>query len=306
MSDNKKYYYLKLKENFFEEPALELLESLENGYIYSNILLKLYLKSLRNEGRLAYNDRIPYNSKIIAQMTKHNIDVVEKAIRTFKELELIEILDNGAIYMLDIQNFIGESSTEGDRKRSYRNRINKEKSILRINPQNGDITNIQEGSGQMSVQMSCKCPDEYPPEIRDKSIDNRYKSIDIKDKNNKLSFDENSIEYSLSFELKRCILKNNPNAKVPDNLQKWANDFNKIIRIDKRSEEDLRLVIKYSQSNTFWRSNILSPSKLRDKFDTLYLQSKNVKESNISNVSKFDKSKFLASPINQRKGEGGK
>ena len=47
MSDNRKYYYLKLKDNFFDSEELIVVESMENGYIFSNILLKLYLKSLR-------------------------------------------------------------------------------------------------------------------------------------------------------------------------------------------------------------------------------------------------------------------
>ena len=45
MADNKKYYYLKLKENFFDSDEMVLLESMPDGYLYSNILLKMYLKS---------------------------------------------------------------------------------------------------------------------------------------------------------------------------------------------------------------------------------------------------------------------
>ena len=51
MSDNRKYYYLKLKENYFDEDAIVLLESMQDGILYSNILLKLYLKSLKNGGK---------------------------------------------------------------------------------------------------------------------------------------------------------------------------------------------------------------------------------------------------------------
>ena len=42
--DNKKYYYLKLKEDFFESDSMILLENMRDGYLYSNILLKLYSK----------------------------------------------------------------------------------------------------------------------------------------------------------------------------------------------------------------------------------------------------------------------
>ena len=42
MADNRKYYYLKLKESYFDEDAIVLLESMQDGMLYSNILLKLY------------------------------------------------------------------------------------------------------------------------------------------------------------------------------------------------------------------------------------------------------------------------
>lgn len=130
MADNRKYYYLKLKEGFFESEEIKILESMKDGYIYSNILLKLYLRSLRNEGRLMYRNVIPYTPDILATLVGHQVGTVEKALDVFKKLELIEILDNGAIYMMDIQNFIGKSSTEADRQRAYYNKVKDEKALL--------------------------------------------------------------------------------------------------------------------------------------------------------------------------------
>lgn len=149
MADNKKYYYLKLKENFFESDEAIILESMPDGYLYSNILLKLYLRSLKNDGLLMFNNLIPYNTQMLATITRHQIGTIEKAIQIFQQLKLIEFLDNGAIYMSNIQNFVGKSSTEGDRKRAER-------------AQNKLI-------GQMSGQMS----DKRPPEIE---IEKEYKS----------------------------------------------------------------------------------------------------------------------------------
>src|SRR5699024_5790640 len=148
MSDNKKYYYLKLKEDFFDSDAMIVMESMPDGYKYSNILLKLYLRSLKHEGKLMFNDRIPYNSTILSQVTRHSVGDVERAIKVFEEMNLIEILDNGAIFISDIQNFVGRSSTEGDRKREYRRRIEEEREQLKL-------------TGQTSGQMS----DKRPPEI---------------------------------------------------------------------------------------------------------------------------------------------
>jgi DnaD_dom: DnaD and phage-associated domain len=149
LADNKKYYYLKLKENFFESDEAIILESMPDGYLYSNILLKLYLRSLKNDGLLMFNNLIPYNTQMLATITRHQIGTIEKAIQIFQQLKLIEFLDNGAIYMSNIQNFVGKSSTEGDRKRAER-------------AQNKLI-------GQMSGQMSDKRPPEIEKEIEHKS-----------------------------------------------------------------------------------------------------------------------------------------
>ncbi len=128
MADNKKYYYMRLKENFFDSSEIILLESMPDGYLYSNILLKLYLRSLRGKGRLAINN-IPYSPEMIATVTHHPVETVKKALDIFQKLGLIEILDSGVIYMLNIQEFIGESSTEADRIRAYRQRIAQEKDV---------------------------------------------------------------------------------------------------------------------------------------------------------------------------------
>lgn len=169
MADNKKYYYLKLKENFFDSEDMKLLQGMKDGYMYSDLLLKLYLQSLRQGGRLMYRDIIPYTPEMIATVTGHQIGTVEKAIKIFEEMKFVEILDNGAIYMMDIQNFIGQSSSEADRRRNYRKMIDTEKSmLLEDNNVTNVTTNVTTNDGQMS--------DKSTPEYRDKSIE--YRDID--------------------------------------------------------------------------------------------------------------------------------
>ena len=85
MADNRKYYYLKLKEDFFDTDEMKILESMKDGYLYSNILLKLYLKSLSNSGRLMYRNVIPYTPEILATLTGHQVGTVEKALDVFKK-----------------------------------------------------------------------------------------------------------------------------------------------------------------------------------------------------------------------------
>ena len=120
MADNRKYYYLKLKENFFDSDSIVLLEDMKDGILYSNILLKLYLKSLKNGGRLQLDEHIPYTAQMIATLTRHQIGTVERALSIFQQLGLVEQLDCGLLYMTDIELMIGQSSTEAERKRAAR------------------------------------------------------------------------------------------------------------------------------------------------------------------------------------------
>ena len=138
MADAKKYYYLKLKENFYDSEEMILLQNMPDGYLYSDILMKLYLRSLKNEGKLMFKDVIPYTPSVLATVVRHQVGTVEKALKIFQELGLVEILESGAIYMLDIQNFIGESSTEADRIRKYRQKIKREKEGVQMLQQSYD------------------------------------------------------------------------------------------------------------------------------------------------------------------------
>ena len=131
MSDNRKYYYLKLKENYFDDDSIVLLESMQDGVLYSNILLKLYLKSLKHGGRLQLDENIPYTAQMIAtitrqqigtveRITRQQIGTVERALQIFLKLGLVEVLDSGTFYMSNIELLIGQSSTEAERKRAAR------------------------------------------------------------------------------------------------------------------------------------------------------------------------------------------
>lgn len=165
MADNKKYYYMRLKEGFFESDALQVMESMPDGCLYSNILLKMYLKSLKNNGKLMFNEVIPYNPQMLATITRHNVGVVEKALSIFRKLGLVEVLDNGAIYMLDIQNYIGRSTTEADRKRAYRDQIESEKVLALDKCPDKSLTNVGHFSDISTPEIEIEIEKELDIEI---------------------------------------------------------------------------------------------------------------------------------------------
>lgn len=162
MSDNRKYYYLKLKENFYNSETMVILESMQDGLLYSNLLLKMYLMSLKSGGILMLNDHLPHTPQTIATFTRHQVGTVERALKVFLEFGLVEILTDGAYYMADIQLLIGQSSTEGERKKKERMRLKRQKLLP---------------SGGADICPPYSQGDICPPEIRDKRLDIRDKSM---------------------------------------------------------------------------------------------------------------------------------
>lgn len=80
----------------------------------------------------------------------------------------------------------------------------------------------------------------------------------------------------LTEKLRELILKNDPLAKVPvresETWQRWMQDLERIQKLDGRSWSDIEAAIEYTQADAFWRSNVLSPGKLRKQFATVLLR----------------------------------
>ena len=122
MQQQGRFYWLKLKRDFFKKHKMVILEAMPNGKEYSLFYLKLMLESLDHEGRLRFNDQIPYDENMLAAVTNTNIDVVRSAIRVLQQLELLEILDDQTIYMTEVSRLIGSAvdSPEANRVRKFR------------------------------------------------------------------------------------------------------------------------------------------------------------------------------------------
>lgn len=254
MSDDKKYYYIKLKDNYFERDNIKILEAQENGYIYSLIILKLYLKSAKHDGCLMMTDRIPYDPNkldVLAKVLNHDVAHIKDALAHAKDLDLITIMDSGEIFMTEIQNFLGHSSSEADRKREYRRKLD---------------------TGQMSRQIS----DKYPPE---KEIELEKEREREKEKNEPFLY-----LAELLYELHR---KEDTKFNKPlKHRHTWANDI-RLLFNDGRSKEEIESVIKWCQEpGCFWFPNILSGKKLRDKFDTMLFQMKRDSQNDEKNKPK--------------------
>ncbi|CDQ39516.1 hypothetical protein [Virgibacillus salexigens] len=89
-------------------------------------------------------------------------------------------------------------------------------------------------------------------------------------------YDETSIYYQLAEYFLDKIRNNNPEHKTP-NMQTWSDDIRKMMELDKRSEKQIKYLMDWVQKDDFEMSNVLSPSKLRKRFDQLVIKVKKEK-----------------------------
>lgn len=124
---NKRYYWLKLDEKFFEDDTVEWLEEQENGKDYVIFYLKLCLKSLKDDGHLIRyvgEKLIPYDVKALARLTSTPVDTVAVAMKLFLEIGLVSRLDGGEIYLNQINEMIGSETDVAKRVRKHRAKDN--------------------------------------------------------------------------------------------------------------------------------------------------------------------------------------
>lgn len=170
MTDDKRYYWIKLKTDFFNEDEIDFLLSQKNGCEYVVLYQMLCLKTANTSGKLQKEIGeiiVPYNIEKIARDTKYfDVDTVTVALELYKRLGLVYVDENGALVITKHETMIGSETSSANRVREWRKKKNQEK-LLQCNT---DVT-----------------PD-VTQEYRDKSIEIRDKNIDIdiREKENKL------------------------------------------------------------------------------------------------------------------------
>ncbi len=118
--DTTKFSWLMLNEDFFDDDAIQWLEDQPNGKEYSLFYLKLCLKSLKTNGiliRQVGQMLVPYDATKLAELTRIDVDTVVVAMELLQKIGLVEILENGEIYLSQIQNMIGSKSIVSTRNK---------------------------------------------------------------------------------------------------------------------------------------------------------------------------------------------
>ena len=168
-----KFFWLKLKKDFFKRHDLLNLRSMENGLTFEAIFIHLMTEAIDHEGYLRYSDKKAYTARTLAPLASTDEKTMKEALEAFEDLELIEIKKDGTIFVpLSVEN-MGSDTTWAEKKRQYREKLKTEEGQTEDKPRT---------SRGQKEDMSDKSI-----EYRDKSIENRDKKIEKDERDKSLS-----------------------------------------------------------------------------------------------------------------------
>lgn len=205
MGDNKRYYWIKLKTDFFNQQTIDFLLSQKNGCEYIVLYQMLCLNTANNNGEMCSKIGemiVPYNVEKIVRDTKYfDFDTVTIALELFKKLGLIYEENDKILKISNFDEMVGSEVSSAKRVRKFRER----KKALQCN---NDVT--------------------QEIEYRDKSID---KDINIENNNNNNNNNYNYIynNSSSSDEIINFIENNYARTLSSYEFEKincWLNEFN--------------------------------------------------------------------------------
>ena len=225
--DNTRFYWLQLKEDFFDDDAISWLEDQPNGKEYSLFYLKLCLKALKTNGimiRRVGEMLLPYDYKKLAEITKTAPDTVIVAMELLQKIGLVKTLENGELYITQLENMIGSQSLGAFKKQQQRR------------------------GNQLLIAGSGQCADICPPEIeieKEKEIE-----VDKKKERKRAAsgYDDIINSYTSNEELKQALYEF---IKMRKLIKKPLTDYalKRIIsKLDSMTADDGRKVAILNQS----------------------------------------------------------
>ena len=120
MAETKKYFWLKLKEDFFEDKIIRYLRKLPDGNAIVIVFLKMQLKSLKTEGFIKYDGILPTCEDELALILDEDVNLVRFTIGALEKVGAVERWDNDTLYISALQPLIGTETAAAERVRKHR------------------------------------------------------------------------------------------------------------------------------------------------------------------------------------------
>ncbi|PFK18164.1 phage replisome organizer N-terminal domain-containing protein [Bacillus cereus] len=249
--------WIKLSTSMFEDEKIRLIESMPEA----DTLLIIWIRLLAQAGKtnasgyIFLSKNIPYSDEMLATLFNRPIATVRLALQTFQQFGMIEITDDQYIC---ISNWEKHQNVDGLEKIREQNRLRKQRQREKLKlemSRDSHETITRSHATDIEEDKELDIDKEKDKKKKEKPSRHKFETCDI-----------NGAKY-----LFERIKGNNPKQKEP-NFDSWANDFRLMREKDNRELKEIKDVIDWCQADPFWQGNILSPKKLREKFDQLTIQ----------------------------------
>ncbi|TKI36126.1 hypothetical protein FC683_09150 [Bacillus cereus] len=255
--------WIKLSTSMFEDEKIRLIESMPEA----DTLLIIWIRLLAQAGKtnasgyIFLSKNIPYSDEMLATLFNRPIATVRLALQTFQQFGMIEITDDQYIC---ISNWEKHQNVDGlervkqlnaERNRKYRERKKQQQLSLENKSNDNDVPVTSRDGTDIEEDKELDIDKEKDKKKKEKPSRHKFQTCDT-----------NGAKY-----LFEKIKGNNPKQKEP-NFDSWSNDFRLMREKDNRELKEIKDVIDWCQADPFWQGNILSPKKLREKFDQLTIQ----------------------------------
>jgi predicted phage replisome organizer len=296
--------WIKLSTTMFEDEKIDFIESLPEA----DTILVIWAKILTLAGKCNCNgyimltENIPYDEKMLAHKFKRNLNTVSLALETFVKLGMLTITHDGFY----ISNWEKHQNVEKMEQIKEQNRLRKQNQRERQKLLSGEnysdmsrdchVTCHEESHNNVTLCHNESHTNVAPCHALDLDLDldkdlisscPNFQSDEYEKISNNFSEDEKPLSLkkvkesdndphlklctALSKKLFEYMKINNPKAKEP-NFLSWSKSIDLMIRVDKRTPQEIEKMIQWCQRDFFWRQNILSTDKLRQKYDQLYIK----------------------------------
>lgn len=120
MSDAKRFYWLKLHADFFDEKYIKALRRLPQGDSLTIVYLKMQLKSLKTEGLIRYEGILPDSMAELAMALDEDEHITKLAVEALIRFGVVERWSDETLYLSAMQSLIGSESESAERVRRHR------------------------------------------------------------------------------------------------------------------------------------------------------------------------------------------
>ena len=259
----KKYVWLKLKKDFFQQRAIKKLRKIAGGDTYTIIYLKLQLLSLDDEGKLFYEGVEENFAEEMALAIDEDPDNVKVVLMFLEKNGLLESVTENEFVLPETVDSIGSETAAAERMRKMRNTKNKEKIELKekecnsVTPMLQPVTSeLQEVTDELSSVTNCYTEKEKEEE-KEKDIDTTTKIDNINYIDPELSEKEKNSSSSSFSLIKNMLEQHGISNNTKMNIMVLVRDEN--ITVERVSE-----VLKAAQVKK-WHDGAIYTA-LRDKW----------------------------------------